>query len=168
MHLDFATLLNLISTATLIGALIFTGLQVRAANRSRQDQAAIAVIESAQSESWIRAAILIRRLPEAGEGSIPEKMEPEVEAALFTLGLRLEAIGYMVFARLVQLDAVDELIGSFIFVFWSRAEASIKKARVDRQDPRVFEWCEWLAMRIKERQARRTSPPAYLRKGGKG
>src|SRR6266481_1915536 len=35
MHLDFASLLSLISTVTLIGALIFTGLQVRAANRRR-------------------------------------------------------------------------------------------------------------------------------------
>jgi hypothetical protein len=34
MHLDFANLLNLVSTITLIGALVFTGLQVRAANRA--------------------------------------------------------------------------------------------------------------------------------------
>src|SRR6266550_3557982 len=36
MHLDFANLLNLVSTVTLIGALIFTGLQVRAANQARR------------------------------------------------------------------------------------------------------------------------------------
>ena len=36
MHLDFANVLNLVSTVTLIGALIFTGLQVRAANRARR------------------------------------------------------------------------------------------------------------------------------------
>lgn len=160
-------MLNLISTVTLIGALVFMGLQVRAANRARRDQAAIAVIQSAQSESWIRAANLLRSLPDDGEGSNPEKMEPEVEAALFTLGLRLEAIGYMVFERLVQLDAVDELIGSFILFFWSRAEAWVKKMRVDRRDPRVFEWCEWLAMRIVETQAKKTSQPAYLREGWK-
>jgi hypothetical protein len=40
MYLDLATALNLISTLTLIGALIFTGLQVREANRARRDQAA--------------------------------------------------------------------------------------------------------------------------------
>jgi hypothetical protein len=34
MHLDFANALNLVSTVTLIGALVFTGLQVRAANRA--------------------------------------------------------------------------------------------------------------------------------------
>jgi hypothetical protein len=69
-------------------------------------------------------------------------MEPEV--ALFTLGLRLEAIGYMVFERLVELDAVDELMGGFALAFWSRAEVWVKKMRVDRRDPKVFEWCSGL------------------------
>jgi hypothetical protein len=60
MELDFATGLNLISTLTVIGAVIFAGLQVRSANRMRRDQAAIAMIQSAQSETWSRAANLIR------------------------------------------------------------------------------------------------------------
>jgi hypothetical protein len=47
MHLDFANVLNLVSTITLIGALVFTGLQVRAANRARREQAAVTVIETA-------------------------------------------------------------------------------------------------------------------------
>jgi hypothetical protein len=34
MHLDFTNALNLVSTVTLIGALVFTGMQVRAANES--------------------------------------------------------------------------------------------------------------------------------------
>ena len=168
MNPDFATVLNLISTLTVIGALIFAGLQVRAANRMRRDQAAIAVIQSAQSETWSRAANLIRSRPMDGEGSNAGDMEPEVEAALFTLGLRLEAIGYMVFERLVELDAVDELMGGFALAFWSRAEVWVKKMRVDRRDPKVFEWCEWLAQRIVERLAKTTSPPAYLREGWKG
>src|SRR5207302_8481834 len=47
MHLDFADELNLVSTVTLIGALVFTGLQVRAADRARREQAAVTVIETA-------------------------------------------------------------------------------------------------------------------------
>jgi hypothetical protein len=50
MHFDFASALNLVSTITLIGALVFTGLQVRAANRARREQAAVTVIETAAFE----------------------------------------------------------------------------------------------------------------------
>jgi len=46
-----------------------------------------------------------------------------LELALFTVGIRLEAIGYMVFERLVDLETVDELMGGFTLIFWSRAEA---------------------------------------------
>jgi hypothetical protein len=41
MYLDFANALNLVSTVTLIGALIFTGMQVRAANRARREQSIV-------------------------------------------------------------------------------------------------------------------------------
>lgn len=44
MHFDFANVLNLVSTVTLIGALVFTGLQVRSANRARRERAAVTVI----------------------------------------------------------------------------------------------------------------------------
>ncbi len=57
MHLDFASALSLVSTVTLIGALVFTGLQVRAANRARREQAAVTAIQTTalaktQREFW--------------------------------------------------------------------------------------------------------------------
>src|SRR5436853_159629 len=59
MHLDFANALNLVSTVTLIGALIFTGLQVRAANRARREQMAVTVIETAALERKLSALFRI-------------------------------------------------------------------------------------------------------------
>ena len=164
MHLDLATTLNLISTLTLIGALIFTGLHLRASNRARRDQAAIAVIQSAQSETWTEASDVIHRSGPAADESA-ENMDPKLELALFTVGIRMEAIGYMVFERLVNLETVDELMGGFTLIFWSRAEPWVKCRRRERADPKAFEWCEWLAMRIAERRAAEKSPPAYLREG---
>ena len=52
MHLNFADILNLVSTFTLIGALVFTALQVRHANHSRGDQAAITVLQTALSQKF--------------------------------------------------------------------------------------------------------------------
>lgn len=165
MHLDLANTLNLISTLTLIGALVFTGLHLRASNRARRDQAAIAVIQSAQSETWTQAADVIHRSRLASEESV--EIDPKLELALFTVGIRLEAIGYMVFERLVNLETVDELMGGFALIFWSRAEAWVKRRRRESADPKAFEWCEWLAMRIAERRAKARSQPAYLREGWK-
>ena len=65
MHFDFASGLNLVSTVTLIGALIFTGLQVRAANRARREQAAVTVIQmAALSANSARILELLGQVPE--------------------------------------------------------------------------------------------------------
>ena len=96
-HLDLPSVLNLISTIAIVGALIFTALQVRAANRARQDQAAIVVIQTTQNENWTHALGLISTLPQdAGPEQISEK-GAAVEQALFELSIRLETIAYMVF-----------------------------------------------------------------------
>ena len=55
MHFDLASALNLVSTITLIGALIFTGLQVRTANRARREQAAVTAIQTAALTKPLRA-----------------------------------------------------------------------------------------------------------------
>jgi hypothetical protein len=168
MNLDLGTILNLISTLTLIGALIFTGLQLRASNRTRREQAAITVIQSAQSEAWTQASDVIHRARQTGdEDADAEGVDRNLELALFTVGIRLEAIGYMVFERLVDLSTVDELMGGFTLIFWSRAEAWVKRRRRESADPKAFEWCEWLAMRIADRRANGRSQPAYLRQGWK-
>src|SRR6266581_4084205 len=96
MHLDFANLLNLVSTVTLIGALVFTGLQVRAANRARRDQAAVTVIETAAlSENSARILELFGEIPEGASATVIDNLDAETRLQILQFGLRLEVIGYM-------------------------------------------------------------------------
>ena len=98
MHFDFANLLNLVSTLTLIGALVFTGLQVRAANRARREQAAVTVIETAAlSENSARFLELLSEIPDGASAAVIENLDPETRRQIFLFGLRVEIIGYMVF-----------------------------------------------------------------------
>jgi hypothetical protein len=97
MHLDFANALNLVSTVTLIGALIFTGLQVRAANRARREQAAVTVIETAAlSENSARFLELLSEIPEGASATVIDSLDAETRRQIFLFGLRVEVIGYMV------------------------------------------------------------------------
>lgn len=163
MHLDLASALNLISTFAIVGALIFTALQVRAANRTRSDQAAITVIQTAQSESMTRAADLMGKLPEGAKAEDIERMGPEMERAVFEFGVRLETIGCMVFRRIVRLESVDDLIGGVTLVFWSRAKAWGERERERTGNPKFLEWCEWLANRIAERREKLGLESAHVR-----
>jgi hypothetical protein len=158
--LDFASVLNLISTIAIVGALIFTALQVRAANRARQDQAAIVVIQTTQNENWTRALGLISALTQDAALEQISERGTAVEHALFELSIRLETIAYMVFCRIVSLQAIDDLIGGVTIVFWSRAKAWTQNYRMTTNNPKFNEWCEWLADRLTERRARVTNEPA--------
>jgi hypothetical protein len=157
---DFASLLNLISTIAIVGALLFTALQVRAANRTRQDQAAIAVIQTTQNEKWIQALGLVFNLPSDAKLEQVTGRGSEMEQALFELSIRLETIGYMVFCRIVDLKTIDNLIGGVATGFWSRSRKWTENYRAATNNPKFNEWCEWLADRLEERHARMPHEPA--------
>lgn len=161
MHLDLGVWLNLISTAAIVAALIFTALQVRQANTKRRDQAAVTLIQTIQSEGWTRMLDLIGKLPDGAQISDVEAAGPEVQRALIEFGVRLESVGYMVFRRNVDLKTVDELIGGMTLAFWSRAKNWAGRERERTGTPKYAEWCEWLANRITERREQLGHEPAY-------
>lgn len=159
-HLDLASLLNFVSTAAIVGALIFTALQVRAANNTRRDQAAMALIQTTQNSDWTHALSLLLALPENATAEHIHAQGVAMERALFELSIRLEPIGYMVFCGITSLKTVDDLIGGVATGIWSRSRAWTEEYRRSTNNEKFNEWVEWLADRIKERRARLHQEPA--------
>lgn len=159
MHVDFAMVLNTISTFAIVGALIFTALQVREVNSARRDQASVAMILTTQSIS----VDLLSKLPADASIKDVELSSTETQRALFEFGIRLETIGYMVHQRMVRLDTVDDLMGGVTLVYWSRAKAWADAERARTGNPKLFEWCQWLATQLTNRHANGKDLPAYLR-----
>src|ERR1700704_2922584 len=164
MHLDFANALNLVSPVTLIGALVFTGLQVRAANRARRDQAAVTVIETAAlSENSARFLELLSEIPDGASATMIENLNAETRRQIFLFGLRVEVIGYMVFHGLVDVQTVNDLAGGAVLGFWSRAKNWSLERRKSTGHDEFLEWCEWLATQIAQYRAMHPYVPAYAR-----
>src|SRR5438309_11248738 len=123
MHLDFASALSLVSTVTLIGALVFTGLQVRAANRARREQAAVTAIQTtALSENSARILELLGQIPENASAAAIDNLDAEAKRQIFQFGLRLEVKGYMFSHGMVVLQIVNDLAGGVVLVFCSRSK----------------------------------------------
>jgi hypothetical protein len=164
LHLDLASLLNLVSTVTLIGALIFTGLQVRAANRARREQAAVTVIQTAAlSENSARILELLGEIPENASAAEIDRLDADRRRQILEFGLRLEIIGYMVSHGMVDLQIVNDLGGGAILGFWSRAKNWSQERRKRTGEAEFLEWCEWLATQIAQFRASRAYVPAYAR-----
>lgn len=159
MHsLDLQSWLSLVSTVAIVVALVFAGVQVREANRMRRDQAAVVMIQSTQDVGFIRAMNAVGQLP----ADLDADQADAAKAAdtLLDFGVRLESIGYMVFCRMVSLATVDELMGGLVLVFWSRARGWTVRERQRSGNPKMLEWCEWLADRVAERRATLGHVPA--------
>jgi len=164
MHLDFASALNLVSTITLIGALVFTGLQVRAANRARREQAAVTAIQTAAlSANSARILELLGEVPDNASAAEIDNLNAEARRQILEFGLRLEIIGYMVSHGMVDLQIVNDLGGGAILGFWSRAKNWSQERRKRTGEAEFLEWCEWLATQIALHRATRTYIPAYER-----
>src|SRR4030081_371571 len=164
MHFDFASALNLVSTVTLIAALIFPGMQVRAANRARRDQAAVTVIETAAlSENSARFLELLSEIPDGASATVIENLDAETRRQSFLCGRRVEVIGCMVFPGLVDVHTVHDLAGGAILSFWSRAKNWSEERRKRTGHDEFLEWCEWLVTQIAQYRATRPYVPAYSR-----
>jgi hypothetical protein len=162
MNLDLAVWLNLISTVAIVAALIFTALQVRQASIKRRDQAAVTVIQTTQSEGWTRPLELVNNLPPDATVADVQRAGAEVQRAMIDFGVRLETIGYMVFQRTIDLRTADDLIGGVALTFWSRTKAWAERERERMGNPKLYEWCQWLAERIAERREKLGHKPAHI------
>lgn len=157
---DLASVLNLVSTAAIVGALVFTALQVRAANHARRDQAAVVLIQTTQNSTWTTVLRLVSTLPENATPEYIREQGEAMERALFELSIRLEPIGYMIFCRIITLKAVDDLMGGVAVLIWSRAQAWSEEYRRSTNNPKFNEWVQWLVERITERRMRLHPEPA--------
>ena len=164
--LDLQTWLSLISTVAIVLALVFAGVQVREANQARRDQAAVALLQSAQGDTWTRAMNAMAQLPANATAEQVDAAGEWATTAVVDFGVRLETMGYMVFSRLVSPAKVDDLIGGVVLMFWSRGKAWTERERIRTGNPKLFEWCEWLADRIGERRSTLGHEPAHQKHRG--
>jgi hypothetical protein len=157
--MELATLLSVLSTLALVGALIFAGLQVRSANRAREEQNAVKLIDAALSTVLAQPHSFFAELSPKAEDV--NAYSPDVARMLQETGFRLEALGYLVYRRVVPLRSVEEVMGGMITLWWTQIKPLAEHDREKTQNPRMFEWAQWLAERVAERRTGTESEPAF-------
>jgi hypothetical protein len=104
----------------------------------------------------MRSMVLVQAIP---EGSTAAKIEadPRVLEAAQSIGLILEGLGYTVFARMVPLNVVDELMGGTVRVAWRKLRPYVEYERERAGSQRTWEWFQWLAEQLERHGTARTS-----------
>src|SRR5438045_1277061 len=93
------------------------------------------------------------------EGTTPSQIEadPRLFKAAQSIACILESLGYAVFARMVPLKVVDELLGGTVRVAWRKLRGYVEYERERAGSQKNWEWFQWLAEQIDRHSKARTS-----------
>ena len=125
--MDLSTIANLATALTVLTAVGFGLLEMRRAREEREERAAFAAVQAIMTPVWMNSIVIVQAIPE-GASAADIEADPRVLEATHNIGITLEGLGYAVFARIVPLKVVDDLVGGTVRVSWAQ-NAPIHRVR---------------------------------------
>ena len=132
-------------------ALVFGVLTIRQWQRTRYLSAAAELVRTFQTPDFTRAIERVMALPEQAEAEEVRK-DPAMINAVHAVVHAYDALGVLVFHRLLPLHLVDHLLGGYMRASWKRVRPYVLERRGD-VGAMFGEWFQWLAERMIERPA---------------
>jgi hypothetical protein len=160
MELSF--LFQLISTSAVILGIIFGILNLRNFQKMRKREAAILMLNSFQTNDFVRGLLLVFELPQKiGKAEIDALPKDDYLALYMLLGT-WERLGILVFRNEIPMELVDDAFSGPILISWEKLESFVGEFRVAVGRETGFEWFQWLAERMAEREKTASAIPAYI------
>ena len=151
--MDLQTLANI---AEIVGALlvitgVFFGLmEVRHYRQQRQETASMEIMRSFQSLDFNRALKLVMDYEQECQRCREDSIPQELEDAAMVVSTTMEAIGLMVYQRIVPFRLIQQLMGGTIQASWQVIRPHTVWLREKLRRPSIHEWFQWLAERLDE------------------
>jgi hypothetical protein len=141
-------------------AVVFGLIEIGRARKEREERAAFVAIQAILTPAWIKSMTLVQAI---SKGTTPSQIEadPRLFQAAQSIACVLESLGYAVFARLVPLNVVDELLGGRVRVAWRKLRGYVECKRVRAGSQKNREWFQWFA----EQLDRHSKAPTSLGRG---
>jgi hypothetical protein len=164
MDLGFvADLSQILGTLTVVGGGAFGLMQFKEFRSQRRDTVAVEIIRSFQDAEFSHSLGLIRDLPNGiGLAELRRLGAAYVDAAM-KVATYYEAIGLLMFRRIVPFSVVRELTGGICVVAWRKLETWTRDVRKEQSHDSFAEWFQWLAERLAEQDVDKNANPAYRR-----
>ena len=77
--------------------------------------------------------------------------------AVQSVGVTLEGIGYSVYARIVPLSVVADLVGGTARLAWRKLRPYVEEERRRSGSQKTFEWFQWLATQLERHSPGKTN-----------
>jgi hypothetical protein len=154
--MDISTIANVATAITVLTGVIFGWFEVRHFRREREERAAFELLHTMLTTEWLRSAVLVDTVP---DNVAPEILEADARMldAVHSIGLILEAVGYAVYARIVPISMVDDMMGGIVRVTWRKMERYVMHDRARSGSQKGWEWFQWLYVQLEKHGRSKTS-----------
>jgi hypothetical protein len=153
---DLSTLANVATALTVLIAVAFGLFEMRRARQERAERAAFAAVKALLTSEWIKSMMVVHGIPDEASASAIES-DPRVLAAVQAVGVILEGLGYSVYARIVPLHVVADLMGGTVRLAWRKVRYYVEEERRRSNSQKTFEWFQWLALQVERYSPGKTS-----------
>jgi hypothetical protein len=153
---ELSTLANVATALTVLIAVAFGLLETRRARHERAERAAFAAVRAILTPEWMKSMIVVQSIPDESTVSAIEA-NTEVFGAVQAVGCILEGLGYSVYARIVPLHVVSDLMGGTVRLAWRKVRPYVEEERRRSGSQKTFEWFQWLATQLERHSPGKTN-----------
>src|SRR5207237_10882790 len=121
--MDLSTVANVATALTVITGVGFGLVEAQRSRRARQERAAYAAVQALLSPEWMKSMIVVHSISDGSSASAIEADADGLSAA-HSGGVILEGLGYPVYARIVPLRVVADLVGGRVRLAWRKFRPS--------------------------------------------
>jgi hypothetical protein len=160
--MELSAVIDLISAVAVLLGIIFGLIQLRQYNLSRKREASLYLLNSFQTGEFLEGIWLIQELPIGlSKKEIEKRLGDEIRLIYFVMSA-WETIGLLVYNREISLDMVDSAFSGPIFFSWNKLEKYVLDLRDHLNRDTPFEWFQWLAERMVDREKSEPPIPAHI------
>jgi hypothetical protein len=153
---DLSTLANVATALTVLTAVVFGLLETRRARQERAERAAFTAVQAILTPEWMKSMIVVHSIADGSSASAIEA-DADVLHAVQAVGVILEGVGYSVYARIVPLHVVGDLMGGTVRLAWRKVRPYIEEERRRSGSQKTFEWFQWLATQLERHSPGKTN-----------
>ncbi|HEY4226306.1 MAG TPA: hypothetical protein VGM70_10875 [Pseudolysinimonas sp.] len=161
--MNWPVVLDVVNAVALTAGVIFAAYQLVEFRRQRRRDAVLGLVRSFQSGDFTAAMGRINSLPDgADRAAIQRVLGTDGLDQVFLVGLTWESLGVFAFRREIDMGTIDDFFSGAIAISWRKLHTFVEEDRRDLDRDTVWEWFQWLAERMSEREQRTAPIPAHV------
>ncbi len=160
--MDIVGIAEVVSAIAVLIGLGFAMNEMKSYRRQKARESALALVNSYQTPEFARAIMLLVDLP---EGLSKQELEALLKDDMRLISLIMttwESTGVLVFRHEVSMELVDDFFSGPIVLSWHKLRAYVEEVRGAGHRDTYFEWFQWLAERMMERESNDSPIPAHI------